>query len=126
MSAPQQRPRVVTVAFWCWVVAAVTLMMLGLLSLSAANVPPLIRGAGAVFFVAAAALAYLSGRTGRGDRRFRRATVGLSLALVALLALYTLISSGIAWALPMVLILVAAVLVMRPSAEPWFTSEDGT
>jgi hypothetical protein len=122
MSAPEQRPRIVTVAVWCWLVAAVLLIALGLLSVTASNVLFLVRGAGVLFIVAALALAFLAGRTARGDSRYRRATVALALTLVLLLALYTLLSQGIAWVVPMVLVMVAAVLVMRPSAQAWFVA----
>ncbi len=124
MSAPQQRPRVVTVAVWCWLAAAVLLIALGLLSVTADNVLPLIRGAGALFIVAALALAFLAGRTAKGDARYRRATVALAFTLVLVLALYTLLSGGIAWVVPMVLVMVAAVLIMRPSAQTWFVARE--
>jgi CDP-diglyceride synthetase len=124
MSAPQQRPRIVTIALWCWLVAAALLIALGLLSVTARNVLFFVRGAGVLFIVAALALAFLAGRTAKGDARYRRATVALALALVVLLALYTLLSQGIAWVVPMVLVMVAAVLMMRPSAHAWFSTGD--
>ena len=107
MSAPLQRPRIVSAAFWCWLAAAVMLAALGLL------------------VVAGLALGYLAGRTRTGHTRYRRAAVGLALALVVLLAMFILIGGGgVLWVLPMILTLVGAILVMRPSAQEWFPSEE--
>jgi hypothetical protein len=126
MSAPSSRPCVVTVAFWCWVAAAVLLVVLGmLLALNTAHLPVFLRGAGALFAVAGLALGFLAGRTQSGHTGLRRAAVGLALALVVLLALFILIGGGgIFWLLPMILTMVGAVLVMRPSAQEWFVSEE--
>lgn len=126
MSAPLQRPRIVNVAFWCWLAAAVLLATLGLLlALNRANVPIFLRGAGALFAVAGLALGYLAGRTRSGHTRFRRAAVGLGLILVMLLALFILIGGGgVLWVLPMILSLVGAILVMRPSAQEWYPSQE--
>lgn len=126
MSAPLQRPRIVNVAFWCWLAAAILLATLGLLlALNRANVPIFLRGAGALFAVAGLALGYLAGRTRSGHTRFRRAAVGLGLILVMLLALFILIGGGgVLWVLPMILSLVGAILVMRPSAQEWYPSQE--
>lgn len=126
MSAPLQRPRIVNVAFWCWLAAAVLLATLGLLlALNRANVPIFLRGAGALFAVAGLALGYLAGRTRSGHTRFRRAAVGLGLILVMLLALFILIGGGgVLWVLPMILSLVGAILVMRPAAQEWYPSQE--
>ena len=126
MSAPLQRPRIVSAAFWCWLVAAVMLAALGLLlALNKAHIPVFLRGAAALFVVAGLALGYLAGRTRTGHTRYRRAAVGLALALVVLLAMFILIGGGgVLWVLPMILTLVGAILVMRPSAQEWFPSEE--
>ncbi len=128
MSAPSQRPRIVNAAFWCWLAAAFLLAALGLLlALNKAPLPVFIRGAAALFAVAGLALGYLAGRTRTGHARYRRAAVALALALVVLLALFMLIGGGgVLWVLPMILALVGAILVMRPSAQEWFPSEDKT
>jgi hypothetical protein len=116
---------VVAVAFWCWVAAAVTLVGLGLLvALSRANVPFFYRGAGALFVVAGLALGYLAGRAGGGNAALRRAAVGLALALVVLLALFTLMTQGALWLIPMILTMVGAVLMLRPAAQDWFDPEE--
>jgi peptidoglycan/LPS O-acetylase OafA/YrhL len=126
MSAPLQRPRIVNAAFWCWLAAAILLAALGLLlALNKAPLPAFLRGAAALFVVAGLALGYLAGRTRNGQTRYRRAAVALSLALVVLLALFILIGGGgVLWVLPMILTLVGAILVMRPSAQEWFPSDD--
>jgi hypothetical protein len=122
MSAPvPERPRIVDAVFWLWLLAAVSLVVLGMLmALTRGNLPPVFRGAGILFAVAGLALGYLAGRTRTGDARMRRAAVGLSLALVVLLALFTLMTGGVLWLIPMILAMVGAVLIMRPSAEDWF------
>lgn len=126
MSAPLQRPRIVNIAFWCWLGAAVLLAALGLLlALNKANVPIFLRGAGALFVVAGLALGYLAGRTRTGHTRFRRAAVALALIVVVLLALFILLGGGgVLWVLPMILTLAGAVLVMRPSAQEWFPAQE--
>jgi fatty acid desaturase len=94
-----------------------------LLALSRNNVPTFVRGAGALFVVAGLALAYLAGRTRARHAGFRRATLGLALALVVLLAIFSLIGGGIVWLLIMILSMVGAVLVTRPAAQDWFDTE---
>jgi peptidoglycan/LPS O-acetylase OafA/YrhL len=125
MSATQPRPRVVTIAFWCWLAAAILLMMGGLLALfSQAPVPVFFRGAGVLWIVSGAVLSFLAGRSRSGDTRFRRAAVALSIALAVLLALFSVMTSGLLWLGILVLVMVAAVLVMRPSAQEWYQPED--
>lgn len=124
MTATQPRPRVVSIAFWCWLAAAILLMLGGLLALlSQAPVPVFFRGAGVLWIVSGALLSYLAGRSRRGDTRFRRAAVGLSIALAVLLALFSVMTSGLLWLASLVLVMVAAVLVMRPSAQQWYSPE---
>ena len=50
--------------------------------------------------------------------------MGLALALVVILALFILVGGGVLWALPMILTLIGAVLIMRPLAQEWFPSEE--
>ena len=122
MSAPVPvRPRIVDAVFWLWLLAAVSLVVLGMLmALTRGNLPPVFRGAGVLFAVAGLALGYLAGRTRAGHAQMRRAAVGLALALVVLLALFTLMTGGVLWLVPMILTMVGAVLIMRPSAQDWF------
>ncbi len=125
MTAPQSRPRVVTAAFWCWVVASVSLVGLGLLmALSREQVPTFYRGAGVLFALAGLALGYLAGRANGGNAGLRRAAVGLALALVVLLALFCLMTQGALWLIPMILTMVGAVLMLRPAATDWFDHQE--
>lgn len=125
MTPPQQKPRVVTAAFWCWVVASVLLVTFGLLlAFSSDNVPSLFRGVGLLFALSGLGLGYLSGQARLGYARFRRAAVGLALAVTVVLAMFALISRGPIWLVVMVLAMVGAVLMMRPSAHDWFDQED--
>jgi peptidoglycan/LPS O-acetylase OafA/YrhL len=125
MSATQPRPRAVSIAFWCWLAAAILLMLGGLLALfSQAPVPVFFRGAGVLWIVSGAVLSFLAGRSRSGDTRFRRAAVALSIALAVLLALFSVMTSGLLWLGILVLVMVAAVLVMRPAAQEWYQSED--
>ena len=116
-----QRPRTVEIAFWLWALAALGMITAGLLvALSTSPNPALFRGAGALFVVAGAALAYLAGRTRNGDLRFRNAGIGLALAVSILLALFSVLSFGLVWVLVMILAIVGAVLMLRPSSQAWF------
>lgn len=126
MSAPVPvRPLIVEAVFWLWLVAAISLVVLGMLmALTRGNLPPVYRGAGVLFAVAGLGLGYLAGRTRAGDAGMRRAGVGLALALVVLLALFTLMTGGVLWLIPMILAMVGAVLVMRPAAQDWFHAEE--
>ena len=123
MTAPQPRPRVVTAAFWCWVVAAVLLIVGGLLAASYA-LPAVFRGAGVITALAGAGMAYLAGRSRRGDTRFRRAAVALSLSIVVLVALVAVIGVVHVLTLLAVIPLIAGtVLMARPAAASWADQE---
>ena len=117
MTAPQSRPRVVTAAFWCWIAASFLLVLGGLIAASL-NVPVVFRGAGVIFALAGAALAFLAGRSRSGDTRFRRAALALALALVVLIALAALFQLTNGITLLAVFPLVAGtVLITRPGAS---------
>lgn len=125
LPAPSSRPRIVDAVFWLWLVASISLVLLGLLmALTRANLPTFFRGAGILFALAGLALGYLAGRTRAGHAQLRRAAVGLALALVLLLALFALMTGGALWLIPLVLTMVGAVLIMRPSAQNWFQVEE--
>jgi hypothetical protein len=80
------------------------------------------RGVGALCIVLGIAIGYLAGRTRRGDKRFRRGTVALSIASVVVLLAAEILVRGVS--LPAVLalipLLVAVVSVTRDSASAWF------
>ena len=123
MTAPQPRPRVVTAAFWCWVVAAVLLIVGGLLAASYA-LPAVFRGAGVITALAGAGMAYLAGRSRRGDTRFRRAAVALSLSIVVLVALVAVMGVvHILTLLAVIPLIAGTVLMTRPAAASWADQE---
>src|SRR6185503_13366868 len=114
MTAPPPRPRAVTAAFWCWVVASILLIIGGLIAASV-GLPPVYRGAGVLTAIGGAAMAFLAGRTRSGDPRFRRAAVALSLAIVVLVAVF-----GVVHMLTLVAVIpliAGTVLIGRPSTE---------
>ncbi|WP_102144142.1 hypothetical protein [Mycobacterium hubeiense] len=124
MSAPQPRPRVVTAAFWCWQIAAVLLIVGGLLVVFA-HLPAVQRGSGGITVLAGAGMAFLAGRSRTGDSRFRRAAIALSLATVVLLPLLVMFGVVHVLTLLAVLVLIAGtVLITRPAAAAW--SEPGS
>lgn len=124
MSAPRQRPRVVTAAFWCWQIAAVLLIVGGLI-VAFADLLPGQRGSGVIAMLAGVGMAYLAGRMRTGDTRFRRAAVALALAIVVLMPLLVMFGVVHLLTLLSVLLLIAgAVLITRPAAASW--SEPGS
>jgi len=141
---PQSRPRVVDLAFWSFVVAAVIMIVGGLMASTAtydiarAAIPQsmsddqvrsyltIYRGTGIGAVVAAVALAFLAGRARRGDARFRRATLGLALATFVVIGLLA-IGAGVAQ--PIILLglfplLIGVLLSVQPSARLWYARED--
>jgi hypothetical protein len=119
MTAPQSRPRVVTAAFWCWVVASILLIAGGLIAASVSALPMVYRGGGLITAFAGAGLAFLAGRTRSGDTRYRRAAVALSLAIVVLVAIVSVLGGAVhVLTLLAVLPLIAGtVLITRPVAS---------
>jgi hypothetical protein len=119
MTSANPRPRIVEVAFWCWVVAAVLLALFGLL-IATATAPLFFRCAGGLFSLAGLAFAYLAGRARRGDSRFRWAAVALALTLVLLLVLFDILLRGLVWVLIVILLLIGTFAATRDSATEWF------
>jgi peptidoglycan/LPS O-acetylase OafA/YrhL len=116
MTAPQQRPRVVTAAFWCWLVASVLLIFGGLIAASV-NLPAAYLGAGVVTVLAGAGMAFLAGRSRGDDPRFRRAAVALSLAIVVLVALASVVGIvHLLTRLAIIPLIAGTVLITRPGA----------
>ena len=124
MTAPQPRPRVVTAAFWCWVVAAVLLVVRRCCSRLTGQPAALFRGwgrcsprsgSGWAFWPGGPASAMSASGAPPSRCRWR------SWSLLALFALY---SRGPVWLLMMILTMVGAVLMMRPPAQEWFANEE--
>jgi hypothetical protein len=123
MTAPQSRPRVVTAAFWCWLIASILLIVGGLLAASV-SIPAVFRGAGVVTALAGAGMAFLAGRSRNGDTRFRRAALALALTIVVLVALCAVFGVVHVLTLIAVIPLIAGtVLMTRPAASSWVGQE---
>ncbi|MEZ0050901.1 UPF0716 family protein affecting phage T7 exclusion [Mycobacterium sp. MAA66] len=122
-SAP--RPRPVTVAYWCWMVAAVLLIVGGLLTATVdPALPAVFRGGGLIVVLAGVGLAFLAGRIRTGDRRFERAAVALSLAIVVAVALIVVFGVTHVLTLLALLPLIAGMVSVRSSgAQAWFDGE---
>jgi hypothetical protein len=123
MTSPHPRPRVIEAAFWCWMAAAVLLFLFGILT-SAVYIPLAYRGAGALLAGAGAGLGYLAIRTRRGDKRFRRATMVLTIVLAVLVGLFAVLTLGPVWALIVALLVPAAICATRQAADDWFDAVD--
>jgi hypothetical protein len=127
------RPRVVNIAFGCWVAADILTAAFGLLMITS-DVPPsahaFIRAVGVLLVVVGVAHGFLAGRARGGNKRFAYAGVGLSLATVAFLALLMLFGAsiiGIAMvALIMALMITGSALTQGKPAQAWFGSEGGS
>jgi hypothetical protein len=125
MTEPQPRPRVVTAAVWCWLVASLLLIVGGLLAITApVALPTVYRGAGVITAIAGAGMAFLAGRSRGGDTRFRRAAVALSLTTVVLVAIVAVLGVVHLLTLLAVIPLIAGtVLMTRPAAALWADQE---
>lgn len=135
------RPTVVNIGFWLVLVGAVLLLAGGLLGVSVAissedtvfgkNVSAdsvqslrfLLGGMSVLWLGAGLALSFLVGRARNGDLRFRRATVGMAIAVVVMIFLLTLLAPFTV-TLPtlfgVVPVAIGATLFMRPAASDWF------
>ena len=119
MTAPQSRPRVVTAAFWCWVLASLLLIAGGMIAASVA-LPAVYRGAGVITAIGGAGMAYLAGRSRSRDTRSPRAALTLSLTIIVLVALFAVFGVVHVLTLLAVLPLIAGtVLTTRPAALSW-------
>ena len=146
MTAPSSssRPRVVDLAFWCFIGAAVIMIVGGLMASTATydsartaipttvsddqvrNYLTIYRFTGIGAAVAAVALAFLAGRARRGDARFRLALLGLAFATFVVVGLLAI---GMGVAQPVILLglfplLIGILLIVQPSARTWFARED--
>jgi hypothetical protein len=139
--SPASRPRVVEVAFWALVVGAVLLMVGGLLAATLSfdtvrqaapssisdkqlhNYLSLHRGAGVGGVLAGGGLGFLAGRTRAGDARFRRATIGLALAIIVVVGLMAVFAGiHVLSLLALLPIIVGMLLLTRPAATDWFAT----
>jgi hypothetical protein len=135
----------VNVAFWLFLAGAVLLIVGGLLATTvtfegarraiASSVDDdgvrsylvVYRGMGVGAILAGGGLAFLAGRARGGDARFRRATVALALVTVVLLGVIAMFArvGQFFVLLALVPILVAVVLLARPTASTWYSGGAG-
>lgn len=139
MSATENRPNAVTAACWLLTVAAVLLIVGGLLAVSMSfdalrQAAPLTvsdeavrsyarvyRGGGALFAVAGAALAWFAARARNRDPRSRRAAMTLGLAIVVLVAVAAVFSgTHILSLLSLLAIILGTLLLSRPGVVEWY------
>lgn len=124
MTSAEPRPRIVEVAFWTWVAAAILLVFFGIL-IATSNAPSFFRVAGVVFLVAGLALAYLANRARNGRSRFRWAAVALALTLILLVIVFEIVwLLGLAWLLIVVLLLIGSFAATRDTASRWFDAAE--
>jgi hypothetical protein len=131
----------VDAAFWCWMVAAVLLVVAGVASelvrydrvraiaaktISDQQVHRFVlyyQYVGFLWVLVGLTVAYLAYRTLQGDVRFRRAGVALSLSTIVLLLVWAVYASlptpGFVASLAL---MAAVVLVMMPPARQWFNA----
>lgn len=139
--APIARTRVVSAAYWLWLASAVLLIVVCMIALTLPadqirasfttggatdeqidSFLTVFRGLGVIFGVVGLAVGLMSGPVRGGDRRFRRALVALSGAVALLLTFSALVFPFVLLVITVALV-VAAVLVYRPSAREWFVRE---
>lgn len=145
MTSANPRPRIVEVAFWCWMAAAALLIVAGVLEMTmvkysdmrhafAASVPDsevrslfeTYRTVAIVCAVLGMAIGYFAGRTRGGSKRFRRGTIALSVVGVVLLLAATVLLSAVTLlaVLAVIPLLVAVVAATREPASEWFDAVD--
>ncbi|MDT5339722.1 MAG: hypothetical protein QOD90_5227 [Mycobacterium sp.] len=129
-SVPESsRPRTVTTAFWCWVVAAVLTAAFGMLLATqiTAGTPLFIQLAGVLLVVVGLAQGYLAGRARKGLKRLASAGVGLAMASVVLLAALLLFGASVLGvvivAAIMILLITGSAATLRPSSQRWYDSQ---
>jgi uncharacterized membrane protein len=143
MTSAHPRPGLVDAAFWCWMAAAGVLILGGLLAVITTSdnfreatpgvseeqirsILILYRGSGAICVALGLAFGYTAWRTRRGDKRFRRATIALSVATVVLLVVFAILLGYLPYLAPLSAIglIVAPVLATRHKASAWFDAVD--
>ncbi|WP_430333904.1 hypothetical protein [Rhodococcus sp. ACT016] len=130
----ESSPRVVSVAYWIWVLCAAVMVLLGLLALTtsadaireqlgtdADAFVWLLRGIGATSVVFGVVIGFLAAPTRAGSARLRNAVVVLS----SVFALVTIALAAIGVIAPVLLVIplllvVASVLVFREGAREWY------
>ncbi|CCQ15148.1 putative uncharacterized protein [Rhodococcus sp. AW25M09] len=137
MDTPIVRPRVVSAAYWLWLASAVLLIVICMIALTLPadqirasfssaeqgdSFLTVFRGLGVISGLVGLAVGLMSSHVRGGDRRFRRALVSLSGAAAMMLIFAGLVFPFVPLVITVGLI-IAAVLVYRPSAREWFQRE---
>ncbi|MFD1815042.1 hypothetical protein [Rhodococcus gannanensis] len=140
---PAVRPRLVDVAYWLWLVAAGLLVLFGLLALTASgdtlrtsfveagaepdvadSLVTLLRGTGVLGIAVGLGTGALAGPVRAGHAGFRRAEVALSGVYAVIQVLSVAVGVGQPQMLLCALLMVVAgVLVYRPSVRDWFVRD---
>ncbi|MGF7119873.1 hypothetical protein AB4Z09_03180 [Rhodococcus sp. TAF43] len=133
----ESTPRVVSVAYWIWVLCAAAMVLFGLLALTtsadairgqlgadADTFVWLLRGVGAASLIFGLVIGFLAAPVRAGNRGLRTAVVALS----SVFALATIALSAVGVIAPLLLViplllLLASVLVYREGAREWFRDE---
>jgi hypothetical protein len=107
------------------VVGSILLIVGGLLAASFATLPTVYRGGGVITALAGVGMAYLAGRSRRGDTRYSRAAVALSLTIVVLVALAAVLGGAVHMLtlLALLPLIAGTVLMTRPAAAAWADQE---
>lgn len=144
MTSSQNRPKVVDAATWSMFVGAIMLIAggalaaavdgdairsaaVGVLAPDQAETLVLAHRIGGVLVVAAGlGIGFLSAQARRGDERYRRSGVVLSVSTVfAVLVITVFLGSHLLTILGMLPVIVGALMLTRPSARAWFAERTG-
>jgi hypothetical protein len=119
MTASVPRPRIVDAAFWCWISVAILLVFVCGMALLSSN-PWYYRVPAAVLTAAGVGIGVLAFPTRKGDKRFRLASVVLTFVALVLVMMVTVLTRGVLWLVIIALLLAAATLITRQTAQQWF------
>ncbi|MFB1295893.1 hypothetical protein ACAG24_010285 [Mycobacterium sp. pW049] len=134
---PHSRPRVVDLAFWCFVVGAVVMIVGGLMASTAAfdaerlriadadAFLAIVRGTGIGAVLVGGALAFLAGKARRGDARFHRAALALAVAAIVVIVIIAgwIGAVHLFILLSLLPLLIGVLLFVQPSARRWFQQQ---
>lgn len=133
----ESTPRLVSAAYWIWVLCAAAMVLLGLLALTTSSAAlreqlgsdadsfvALLRGVGGATLVFGLAIGFLAAPVRAGNARGRAVEVVLSsvFALAAIALTVTGVLAPVFLVIPLLLV-VAGVLVFREGAREWFRRE---
>lgn len=123
---PEGRPRTVTAAYYSWLVAAVVIAAMGMLTLT---YPVLAyKLVGGLLLAVGLGLGFLAGRARNRDPRFGRAAMALAMASVVFLGLLVLflpvpIGVLVLMVVAVVALIAGSALNQRPASIAWYHPE---